>query len=197
MSIQTKFLKGKNGIVFIGLNATAEAVKCGSVFCTRVHFWNILKDAGFIKKVTRNDKQTFPFEHMAPEVFISGVNSSYNDGLGFTDIIDDDSIIQRNSNQVKVLQEHLNSLRERLVKAEPQKIVLLGKRVTKEFLRLDQSLEKAWKERNGKNNEEVYRYLGNTDIDILSREVKVYVVPFPETTPISEKHKYYESVLKS
>jgi hypothetical protein len=48
MSIHTKFLIGKNGTVFNGLNATEEAVKIGSVFCTRVHFWKILKEAGLI-----------------------------------------------------------------------------------------------------------------------------------------------------
>lgn len=195
MSIHTKFLNGKNGIVFIGLNATEEAVQCGSVFCTRIHFWKILKDAGFIEEYTRDNNQTFPFEHMAPDVFISGVKSNYPDGLGFTDIIDDNAIIERNSKNVSVLSTHLESLQKRLIEAKPNKIVLLGKRVTEEFLRLDETLKNAWEKRKAKNNEAVYTYLGITDI--LGREVKVYVVPFPETTPIAEKYKYYESVLNS
>ena len=182
MSIHTKFLNGKNGIVFIGLNATEEAVQSGSVFCTRVHFWKILKDAGFIKEYTRDNNQTFPFEHMAPDVFISGVKSNYPNGLGFTDIIDDNSIIQRRSNKVKVLPKHLESLKKRLIDAKPNKIVLMGKRVTEEFLRLDETLKSTWEKKKVENNEAVYSYLGNTDI--LGREVKVYIVPFPETSPI-------------
>ena len=195
MSIHTKFLRGKNGIVFIGLNATAEAVQCGSVFCTRVHFWKILKDAELINEYTKDNSRTFPFEHMAPDVFISGEKSNYPDGLGFTDIIDDNAIIERNSKNVRVLSTHLDSLKKRLTEAKPDKIVLLGKRVTEEFLRLDETLKDAWDKRKAKDNEDVYRYLGNTDI--LGREVKVYVVPFPETSPIAKKHKYYKSVLES
>ena len=194
MSIHTKFLRGKNGIVFIGLNATAEAVQCGSVFCTRVHFWKILKDAGFINEYTKDNSQTFPFEHMAPDVFISGEKSNYPDGLGFTDIVDDNAIIERNSKNVRVLSTHLDSLKKRLIEAKPDKIVLLGKRVAEEFLKMDNTLKVAWASRRTKDNEEVYRYLGNTDI--LGREVKVYVVPFPETSPIAEKHKYYKTVLE-
>jgi hypothetical protein len=194
MSIHTKFLTGENAIVFIGLNATEEAVKIGSVFCTRVHFWKILKDAGFIKEYTRINNNTYPFEHMASDVFISGELSNYPYGLGFTDIIDDDAIICKKSSQVKVLPKHLESLKIRLMDACPDKIVLMGKRVAEEFLRLDETLSCDWRKIKYKGNEEVYNYLGDTNF--LGRKVKVFVVPFPETSPVAEKHKYYKIILK-
>ena len=193
MSIHTKFLAGKNGIVFIGLNATEEAVNIGSVFCTRVHFWKILKDAGLISECTRTEN-TYPFEHMASEVFISGNLSAYPDGLGFTDMIDDNAITSKNSNSVKVESSHLESLKDRLKNADPDKIVLMGKRVTDEFLKMDETLKQIWKSRKNEDDEIAYDYLGETNF--LGRTMKVYVVPFPETSPVSNKHKYYEIILK-
>jgi hypothetical protein len=193
MSIHTKFLAGKNGIVFIGLNATEEAVNIGSVFCTRVHFWNILKGAELITEFTRTEEETYPYEHMADEVFISGNLSAYPDGLGFTDIIDDNTITSKNSNSVKVESSHLESLKNRLKKADPDKIVLMGKRVTDEFLKMDESLKQIWKSRKNEDNEIAYDYLGETNF--LGRTMKVYVVPFPETSPVSNKDTYYKIIL--
>jgi hypothetical protein len=193
MSIHTKFLAGKNGIVFIGLNATEEAVNIGSVFCTRVHFWKILMDAGLITECTRTE-DTYPFENMADEVFISGNLSAYPDGLGFTDMIDDNTITSKNSNSVKVESSHLESLKNRLKKADPNKIVLMGKRVTDEFLKMDETLKEIWRSRKNKDNEIAYDYLGETNL--LGRTMKVYVVPFPETSPVSNKHTYYKIILR-
>ena len=193
MSIHTKFLAGKNGIVFIGLNATEEAVNIGSVFCTRVHFWKILQDAGLIAEFTRTDEEAYPFEHMADEVFISGKLSKYPDGLGFTDMIDDDTITSKNSNSVKVESSHLESLKNRLKKADPNKIVLMGKRVTDEFLKMDETLKEIWRSRKNQDNEIAYDYLGETNF--LGRTMKVYVVPFPETSPVSNKDTYYKIIL--
>ena len=194
MSIHTKFLAGKNGIVFIGLNATEEAVKIGSVFCTRVHFWKILKEAGLISQYTLIEQNTYPFEHMAVEAFISGTFSKHSGGLGFTDIIDDDTITSKKSNQVKVLSEHLESLKNRLKLANPDKIVLMGKRVTKEFLKMDKTLRPIWNSRKTEDNETAYDYLGETKF--LGRNMKVFVVPFPETSPVADKHTYYKIILK-
>lgn len=192
-SIHTKFLTGKNGIVFIGLNATEEAVKIGSVFCTRVHFWKILKEAGLIKAYTQIEGNTYPYEHMAAEVFITGTLSKHSGGLGFTDMIDDDTITSKKSNQVKVLSEHLESLKNRLRQANPEKIVLMGKRVTEEFLRMDDTLKQIWNSRKTADNETAYDYLGETNF--LGRNLKVFVVPFPETSPVADKHTYYKIVL--
>lgn len=193
MSIHTKFLSGKNGIVFIGLNATEEAVEVGSVFCTRVHFWKILKEAGLIKEYTHNENNAYPYEHMAAEVFISGSLSKHSSGLGFTDMIDDDTMTSKKSNQVKVRSEHLESLRNRLMHAKPDKIVLMGKRVTEEFLRMDDTLKQIWNSRKTADNETAYNYLGETNF--LGRNIKVFVVPFPETSPVADKHTYYKIVL--
>jgi hypothetical protein len=195
MSIHTKFLVGKNGIVFIGLNATEEAVKVGSVFCTRVHFWKILKEAGLIKAFSSKiEENKYPYEHMAIEVFISGTLSNHSRGLGFTDMIDDDTITSKKSNQVKVLSEHLESLKIRLKQANPDKIVLMGKRVTEEFLKMDKTLKPIWNSRKTADNETAYNYLGDTYF--LGSKMKVFVVPFPETSPVADKHTYYEIILR-
>jgi hypothetical protein len=194
MSIHTKFLTGKNGIVFIGLNATEEAVKIGSVFCTRVHFWKILKEAGLIKAYTEVVKNSYPYEHMASEVFISGILSNYSGGLGFTDIIDDDTITSKKSNQVRVLSKHLQSLKNRLKQANPDKIVLMGIRVTEEFLKMDKTLIPIWNSRKTVDNDTIYDYLGDTNF--LGRKMKIFVVPFPETSPVADKHTYYEIILR-
>jgi hypothetical protein len=192
MSIHTKFLAGKNGIVFIGLNATEEAVNIGSVFCTRVHFWKIIKGAGLITEFTRTE-ETYPYEHMAEEVFISGNLSAYPDGLGFTDMIDDNIVTSKNSNSVKVESSHLESLKDRLKNADPDKIVLMGKRVTDEFLKMDETLKQIWNTRKKEGDDKAYDYLGETNF--LGRTMKVYVVPFPETSPVSNKDTYYKILL--
>lgn len=194
MSIHTKFLAGKNEIVFIGLNATEEAVAIGSVFCTKVSFWKILKEAGLIKNYTTEGHVKYKYERMAEKVFISGTLSKIEGGLGFTDIVDDNTITAKKSNQVKVLSQHLESLKNRLKNANPDKIVLMGKRVTEEFLRLDDTLLPIWDTRKNSDNETAYDYLGETSF--LGRKVKVFVMPFPETSPIEKKHTYYKIILK-
>ena len=194
MSIHTKFLAGQNSIVYIGLNATSEAVAVGSVFCTRVSFWKILKDAGLISGFSKNNAGGYPYEHMANDVFITGKLSKVCDGQGFTDIVDDDTIISKKSSEVKVLQKHLTSLFQRLMKANPDKIVLLGKRVADEFMRLDLTLKTTWDAKKTLKDNIVYDYLGETKF--LGRSMKVFVVPFPETSPVADKHTYYEIILR-
>ena len=193
MSIHTKFLAGKNSIVYIGLNATSEAVAVGSVFCTRVSFWKILKDAGLISGFSKNNAGGYPYEHMANDVFITGKLSKVCDGQGFTDIVDDNTIISKKSSEVKVLQKHLDSLVDRLKKANPNKIVLLGKRVADEFMRLDPTLKTTWDAKKTLNDNIVYDYLGDTLI--FGKKVEVYVMPFPETSPIKDKHEYFKRIL--
>jgi len=192
MSIHTKFLAGKNSIVYIGLNATSEAVAVGSVFCTRVSFWKILKDAGLISGFSKNNAGDYPYEHMANDVFITGKLSKVCDGQGFTDIVDDDTIISKKSSEVKVLQKHLTSLFQRLMKANPDKIVLLGKRVADEFMRLDPTLKTTWAAKKTLNDNIVYDYLGDTLI--FGKKVEVYVMPFPETSPVKDKQKYFKRI---
>jgi hypothetical protein len=193
MSIHTKYLTGRNSIIYIGLNATSEAVSVGSVFCTRVSFWKILKEAGLITGFSKNNSGNYPFEHMANDVFITGELSKICDGQGFTDIVDDDTIISKKSSDVKVLHKHLTSLFQRLMKANPDKIVLLGKRVADEFMRLDLALKSTWDAKKTLNDNIVYDYLGDTMI--FGKEVKVYVMPFPETSPIKDKHEHYKRIL--
>ncbi len=193
MSIHTKFLAGKNSIVYTGLNATSEAVAVGSVFCTRVSFWKILKDAGLISGFSKNNAGGYPYEHMANDVFITDKLSDISDGQGFTDIVDDNSIISKKSSQVKVLQKHLDSLVDRLMKANPDKIVLLGKRVADEFMRLDPTLKTTWDAKKTQNDNIVYDYLGDTMI--FGKKVKIYVMPFPETSPIKDKHEFFKRIL--
>ena len=193
MSIHTKFLAGKNSIVYTGLNATSEAEAVGSVFCTRVSFWKILKDAGLISGFSKNNAGGYPYEHMANDVFITDKLSDISDGQGFTDIVDDNSIISKKSSQVKVLQKHLDSLVDRLMKANPDKIVLLGKRVADEFMRLDPTLKTTWDAKKTQNDNIVYDYLGDTMI--FGKKVKIYVMPFPETSPIKDKHEFFKRIL--
>ena len=193
MSIHTKFLAGKNSIVYTGLNATSEAVAVGSVFCTRVSFWKILKDAGLISGFSKNNAGGYPYEHMANDVFITDKLSDISDGQGFTDIVDDNSIISKKSSQVKVLQKHLDSLVDRLMKANPDKIVLLGKRVADEFMRLDPTLKTTWDAKKTQNDNIVYDYLGDTMI--FGKKVKIYVMPFPETSPIKDKHEFFKKII--
>jgi hypothetical protein len=193
MSIHTKFLAGQNSIVYIGLNATSEAVAVGSVFCTRVSFWKILKDAGLISGFSKNNAGGYPYEHMANDVFITGKLSKVCDGQGFTDIVDDNTIISKKSSEVKVLQKHLTSLFQRLMKANPDKIVLLGKRVADEFMRLDPTLKTTWDAKKTLKDNIVYDYLGDTLI--FGKKVEVYVMPFPETSPIKDKHEYFKRIL--
>ena len=193
MSIHTKFLAGKNSIVYTGLNATSEAVAVGSVFCTRVSFWKILKDAGLISGFSKNNAGGYPYENMANDVFITDKLSDISDGQGFTDIVDDNSIISKKSSQVKVLQKHLDSLVDRLMKANPDKIVLLGKRVADEFMRLDPTLKTTWDAKKTQNDNIVYDYLGDTMI--FGKKVKIYVMPFPETSPIKDKHEFFKRIL--
>jgi hypothetical protein len=187
MSIHTNFIKGSKNIIFIGLNATEEAVETGAVFCTRKNFWTILKSAGFINEFTGNGCD-YPYSHMAHEVFVSGVNCNVHGGVGFTDMVDDINLTSKKSNDVVVTITHLNSLKTRLEASYPKKIALLGKRVADEFLKLDGELKKLWGKRD-------YGYLGSTNIN--GQQVSVFVVPFPETTPISIKDKadYYRAVL--
>jgi hypothetical protein len=193
MSIHTKFLAGNNSTIYIGLNATSEAVAVGSVFCTRVSFWKILKDAGLISVFSKNNAGGYPYEHMANDVFITDKLSDISGGQGFTDIVDDNSIISKKSSQVKVLQKHLDRLVDRLMKANPDKIVLLGKRVADEFMRLDPTLKITWGAKKTQNDNIVYDYLGDTMI--FGKKVKVYVMPFPETSPIKDKHEYFKRIL--
>ncbi len=193
MSIHTKFLIGKNSIIYIGLNATSEAVAIGSVFCTKISFWKILKDAGLITGFSKNSSGIYPYDHMANDVFITGKLSKICDGQGFTDIVDDDTIISKKSSEVKVLQKHLTSLFQRLMKANPDKIVLLGKRVANEFMHLDPTLKTIWDDKKSQDENIVYDYLGDTMV--LGKKVKVYVMPFPETSPIKDKHEYFKKIL--
>ena len=193
MNIYTKFLSGKNEIVFIGLNATVEAVQSETVFCTRPFFWNILKNAGFISDVQKNKNYKFPYQLMANDVFVKGNLSKIEGGLGFTDIIDNVAIINKNSTEVIVKSCHLERLMERLKNASPRKIVLLGMRVTDEFVKLDSNLKKKWEVNKKGPNEIKFSCLGK--IQISNSSVCVFVVPFPETSPIANKHEYYKKVL--
>ena len=130
---------------------------------------------------------------MANDVFITDKLSDISDGQGFTDIVDDNSIISKKSSQVKVLQKHLDSLVDRLMKANPDKIVLLGKRVADEFMRLDPTLKTTWDAKKTQNDNIVYDYLGDTMI--FGKKVKIYVMPFPETSPIKDKHEFFKRIL--
>lgn len=114
--------------------------------------------------------------------------------MGYTDIIDDNNITSKKSNQVKVLSEHLESLKNRLKQSNPYKIVLIGKKVTEEFLKMDKTLKPIWNSRKAADNETAFDYLGETNF--LGRNIKVFVVPFPETSPITYKHTYYEIILR-
>lgn len=191
-SIHTKFISGKKDIVFIGLNATAEAVKVQSVFCTRAGFWNILRDAGFISDFKKDIKLQYPYQHMAHEVFVTGSLVVRKESLGFTDIVDNSAITTTNSAQVTVTAAHLKSLGNRLASCSPNKIVLLGKRVAEEFVKLDPKLAAIFKQKKNSPNAQCYDYLGDTLIG--GKLTKVYVMPFPETSPIKDKAGFFKKI---
>lgn len=191
-TIHTKFISDKKDIVFIGLNATAEAVQVQSVFCTRAGFWNILRDAGFISDFKKDTKLQYPYQHMAHEVFVTGSLLVRKESLGFTDIVDNSAIITTNSSQVTVTAAHLKSLESRLSSCSPNKIVLLGKRVADEFVKLDDNLKEIFKVKKNLPNDICYDYLGETLIN--GKSVKVYVMPFPETSPIKDKAGFYKKI---
>jgi hypothetical protein len=191
-SIHTKFITGKKDIVFIGLNATAAAVQVQSVFCTRAGFWNILRDAGFISNFKKDTKLQYPYQHMAHEVFVTGSLVMCKESLGFTDIVDNSAITTTNSSQVIVTAAHLKSLENRISSCSPNKIVLLGKRIAEEFVKIDPKLAAIFKQKKNSPNAQCYDYLGDTLIG--GKLTKVYVMPFPETSPIKDKAGFYKKI---
>jgi hypothetical protein len=129
---------------------------------------------------------------MAHEVFVTGGLLVRKESLGFTDIVDNNAIITTNSSQVTVTAAHLKSLENRLSSCSPNNIVLLGKRVADEFVKLDDNLKEIFKVKKNLPNDICYDYLGETLIN--GKSVKVYVMPFPETSPIKDKAGFYKKI---
>ena len=192
---QEKYLEGNKELIFVALNPTVEAKENEAVFCKNVTFWNILKNAGYNIEII-NNKGSYPYKSMAANVFNS--KTPY----GFVDIVED--CYEKKSSKVSINDKHFSDLIEKIQKTNCKKIILLGHKVAEFFVkRYRKELGGKWdelkndksviKKNDGKGIMRLYRNYGELGvISLYNNETKVYVVPFPETSPIKEKSKYYK-----
>lgn len=193
---QSNYLKGAKDIVFVALNPTEEANKQRAVFCTHVTFWNILLKAGLITHIPETDGDA-PYKNCASEIFEQGLHSKFK--IGFADLVED--CLEKKSSNVKVSNEHVERLIERLNPAKPKKIVLLGNKVSRSFTGKFPHLKQEWKSLSESNKridwegKRIINYgrLGLIEID--NQMVEVFVMPFPETSPLPKKHEFFKKIL--
>ena len=193
MNWQDEYLEGDKEIVFVALNPTEEAIENNAVFCKTVTFWRILKDAGFAVSVVKEEGDA-PYKNMAASVF--NKNTIY----GFIDLVED--CHEKKSNNVSINRSHIQIFKNKLQKINCKKIVILGHKIAQVFSNYfnlkeewDSLLKNPIKQYSNSGKLKEYRnygYLG--DIEIDANKIKVYVVPFPETSSIKNKSEYYKLV---
>ncbi len=170
-----EYLSGKKDIVFVGLNPVKEAKKAKAVFCIRSTFWEILTKAKIIEGYNADLKKC------ADEIFNEKKDTKYD--LGYADLVPECD--KKKSSDVKILDHHVPDLLLKISETNAKKIVLLSKKVATAFA------EKLKIE----NKCPDYGFLAECKYSTHGKKFKVYVMPFPETVPIKDKHKYYKEIL--
>jgi len=193
---QRAYLSEKKDIVFVALNPTKESNKHRAVFCTHRTFWSILLNAGLITHIPETDGHA-PFKNCASEIFEQGLHSKFK--IGFADLVED--CLEKKSSNVKVSNEHVERLIERLNSAKPKKIVLLGNKVSRSFTGKFPHLKQEWKSLSESNKridwegKRIINYGRIGLIEIDDQMVEVFVMPFPGTYPLPKKHEFFKKIL--
>jgi hypothetical protein len=173
-------------LVFIALNPTEEAIKNKSVFSRDESFWNLLINAGIIKKTIKE----LDLKQRAKAIFLQQLHIHSQFPLGFADLLP--LINEKDSNKVKVP----GNAAEELFRSSPnlkhtKKIALLGQKVVDSFAK-EFDLTK-WNEilisDDGKKQ---FGLIG--EITIENNNIKVYAMPFPVNSSIANKHEFYRKL---
>jgi hypothetical protein len=173
-------------IVFIALNPTEEAIKNGAVFSRDKAFWNILVKSGILAESLNE----VPLTDRAKEVCSEGKHLT-NWNIGIADLLP--HIIETNSKNVKIPKGSATELFD----SEPnlqnaQKIVLLGKKVTKGFSNDFPQLDN----RDSLTNSKGIKDFGSIGtIEINGNKIEVYSMPFPVNNNIPNKHDIYKGII--
>jgi hypothetical protein len=192
-----EYLSGEKDIVFVGLNPVKEAIDANAVFCIRNTFWEIIRNAGIIKKYPDD------LSKCADAIFNAKTTEYTSYKLGFADLVNDCD--KKNSNAVVVTPNHTRSLLKKIQETRSKKIVLLGHKVARHFLNeldLNDEWNKfkrrrlPWPSGNSVKNRCDYGWIAQCRYPDSSSDVDLYVMPFPETSPIPEKHVFYKRILK-
>ena len=140
-----------------------------------------LKPQGFdnIKTTTlKNGK----YKNFADGVFGPKTN------LGFVDLVADCN--KKNSQNVKAEKRHVEALIKKINKSNIIVVGFLGKKVTKEFFR------NLHKETRASIDNITYGLIYSGELWGCSKQIKIYCLPFPETTPMKRdiKIEYYNQL---
>jgi hypothetical protein len=179
-----KYLSNETEIVFVGLNPTEQALKHNSVFCQTATFWNILEQSGIYPNMSTIKKH----DDLAGGRYKDFAQIVFCGKLGFKDLVED--VFEKKANKVRVQKHHVEQLIRDIDSTSIKKLVLLGKGVFDSFQ----------KHVNIANSDSSKIEYGRVGVITLSseggkRDVEVFCMPFPETSPIPNKANYYKQII--
>ncbi len=189
-----EYLSGNKNIVFIGLNPVKEAIEAKAVFCIKSTFWEILQNAKII------DGYPNDLKNCANEIFNANEFSSLK--LGFADLVPECG--NKKSSEVKILPHHVPVLLGKIMDSNADKIVLLGHKVATAFIEALKINEQWEIFKNNKYtyttkkgiNKECFNYGLLAQCQYYNNKIfNLYVMPFPETVPIPNKHIFYRRIM--
>jgi len=161
------FIRHDLQILFVGLNPAKGSNDNRHYFSVNQAFWNQLYDAGLI--IEKVDK--FVADNI---VFGSNDVNFRGWSYGITDLITD--IAESDSGKVKSTEAHCKKLKDQILKYKPKVVILLLKKVSKNFLRyLEKPSVKA-------NHGKIGQVLENCPI-------MFYAIAFPHSNNIPSKEK--------
>jgi len=189
-----EYLSGEKKIVFVGLNPVKEANEAHAVFCIRNTFWKILEKARII--------EGYPYNliECANEIFNTDKFTSHK--LGYADLVPECDF--KKSSKVRILPHHVKDLLQKIKSSNADKIVFLGHKVAAAFVK-ELKIKESWDsfkrmEYNyisvkGKNRVCI-NYGFFAKYEYSDKEFELYVMPFPETSPIPNKHIFYRRIIE-